>query len=44
MQKPKQPRSQWGIIVICDNEQHHIDIYSRLRTTFPALKLKVVCV
>ena len=35
-------RQQWGLIVICTNEEEQIQKYDRLKSLFPENRIKVV--
>lgn len=42
MEKEFKYKSQYGVVVVCDSEEHQKEIYEKLVVT--GLKLKVVCV
>lgn len=44
VQKPKCIKPQYGVIVVCKDEQHQKRVYESLRKRFPGLNIKVVCV
>ena len=35
-------KQQWGLIVICTNEEEQIQKYDRLKSLFPENRIKVV--
>lgn len=35
-------RQQWGLIVICTNEEEQIQKYDQLKSLFPGNRIKVV--